>query len=325
MRSLRLAEVRGLLSQPDFQDWWAQLRAANDALEKARERHQAQLKEAALAELNSELEQQRAIDTLNLAGECEDAEATLGSEATGAENAAFLLVSQHEDLRIHVSEVWYRMGALEKSQEERQEAAQRPGAGKRAEEGLRTATRALQACQEEYQRLEARKRELWGRVEATWAKQAETALQMAEQKMRGKRLRAQAEAQFAVAEQRKAELERARAEAEKASNEVSAQKTRVARLLADAAQRFGCAAGDDFLYFRQRDHRGWSFCVALVEDGDSYNIEVRPLSVYSVEQKRGVTFLELARERAASADEGDKRFEEYFLSGRKGRAPAVGA
>jgi len=43
-----------------------------------------------------------------------------------------------------------------------------------------------------------------------------------------------------------------------------------------------------------------------------------------VEQKRGVTFLEPARERPASVDEGDKRFEEYFLQGRKGRASAVG-
>jgi hypothetical protein len=99
----------------------------------------------------------------------------------------------------------------------------------------------------------------------------------------------------------------------------------VARLLAEATTRFGCAAGEDFLYFRQKDHERWAFCLALVEDGESYNVEVHPLSIYSVEQKRGVTFLEPARERAASADEGDQRFEEYFLTGRKGRKAAVGA
>jgi hypothetical protein len=97
----------------------------------------------------------------------------------------------------------------------------------------------------------------------------------------------------------------------------------VARLLAEATTRFGCAAGEDFLYFRQKDQASWAFCLALVEDGESYNVEVRPLAIYSVEQKRGVTFLEPARERAASPDEGDKRFEEYFLSGRKGSRPAV--
>ena len=98
----------------------------------------------------------------------------------------------------------------------------------------------------------------------------------------------------------------------------------VERLLGEAATRFGCAAGEDFLYFRQKDHERWAYCLALVEDAESYNVEVHPLSIYSVEQKRGVTFLEPARERAASGDEGDKRFEEYFLQGRKGRASAVG-
>src|SRR5262249_7800151 len=133
------------------------------------------------------------------------------------------------------------------------------------------------------------------------------------------------EVRFQEAEELKGSAERSRADSEKASNEVSALRTQVARLLHEATAHFGCAAGEDFLYFRQKDHSSWSFCVALVEDGDSYNVEVRPLSIYSVEQKRGVTFLEPALERAVSADEGDKRFEEYFLSGRKGRAPAVGA
>src|SRR4051812_6515546 len=325
MRPVRLVEVRNLVSQPDFQDWWEQLRSALDDLQEAQSRWQQSLKDTAVSEFNAELAQKNAIDTLYRAGESEDAAATLNSEAADAENAAFQLVSQYEDLRIHVSEVWYRLGALEKSVDERQEAAAAPGTGKKAEDALRTAVRAHGAAQEEYERLAVRKREVWERVEATWARQAEASLRMAEAKMRSRRVRAEAEARFGDAERLKANSERSRAESERASNEVSALRTQVARLLADATTRFGCAAGEDFLYFRQKDHQSWAFCVALVEDGDSYNVEVRPLSIYSVEQKRGVTFLEPARERAASADEGDQRFEADFLSGRKGRRPAVGA
>src|SRR3954471_5127854 len=172
MRPVRLSEVRKLLSQTDFQDWWEQLRSVLDDLQKAQNRWHQSLRDAAVSELTAELAQKNAIDTLYRAGECEDADATLSSEATDAENAAFQLVSQYEDLRIHVSEAWYRLGALEKSVEERKEAAAAPPSGKKAEEALRTAMRAQDAAQEEYERLAARKGEVWERVEATWGRQA---------------------------------------------------------------------------------------------------------------------------------------------------------
>lgn len=322
MRPVRLSEVRKLLSQSDFQDWWEQLRAVLDDLQAAQHRWHQSLRDTAVSELTAELAQKNAIDTLYRAGECEDAAVTLSAEAADAENAAFQLVSQYEDLRIHVSEAWYRLGALEKSVDERKEAAGALPSGKK-EEVLRAALRAQGAAQVEYDRLAARKTELWERVEAIWARQAESSLRMTEAKMRGKRTRTEAEARFQDAERLKAQSERSRAESERTSSQVSSLRADVTRLLAEATTRFGCAAGEDFLYFRQKDQASWAFCLALVEDGESYNVEVRPLAIYSVEQKRGVTFLEPARERAASPDEGDKRFEEYFLSGRKGRRPAV--
>jgi hypothetical protein len=42
------------------------------------------------------------------------------------------------------------------------------------------------------------------------------------------------------------------------------------------------------------------------------------LGIYRAEKQRGVEFLEPAQE-ARRAEEGDQRFEEYFLKGRKGR------
>lgn len=325
MRPVRLAEVRSLVSQPEFQDWWSQLKAAHQALVRSQANYHDLLRDSALTEFNAELAQKTAIDTLYRAGECEDAAATLNFEATDAENSAFQVLSQYEDLRFHASDVWYRLGALEKSLDEKREAAAAPAAGKKAEEALKSVARTHQACNEEYERLEARKRALWERVESEWGRQAETSLRMAEHKMRGKRTRKEAEDEFQRAEQLKSDTEKCRIAAETASNQVSAANTAIARLLREATERFGCAAGEDFLYFRHKDDQRWAYCISLVDDADSYNVEVRPLSVYSVEQKRGVAFLEPARERPASTEEGDRRFEEYFLMGRKGRAPAVGA
>jgi hypothetical protein len=325
MRPVRLADVQSLISQPEFQDWWSQLTAAHQALRRAQDRHHELLRDAALSEFNAELSQKTAADTLYQEGEHEDAAATLNFEASDAENHAFQLLSQYEDLRIHASDLWYRLGALEKSLEEKREAAAAPGAGRKAEEALKAVMRAHQAGNEEYERLATRKKELWDRVESLWGRQAETSLKMSEHKMRAQRTRKRAERELERAEQLKRDTEKASAAAEAASNEVSAAKTAISRLLHEATLRFGCAAGEDFLYFRHKDHQRWAWCVALVDDPDGYNVEVKPLSVYSVEQKRGVTFLEPARERPASTEEGDRRFEEYFLKGRKGRAPAVGA
>src|SRR5262245_36563937 len=240
MRPVRLAELRSLISQPEFQDWWGQLRTTLEALSKAQARWQQSLKDTAISEFNAELAQKNAIDTLYQAGESEDLAAAMSSEAADAENAAFQLVAQYEDLRIHVSEAWYRLGAMEKSADERQEALRNAGStGKKAEEAMRSALRAVDSARQEYERQDARKRELWEKVEVAWGRQAEAALKMSEAKIRGKKVRADAEARFEDAESLKAGSERAKVDSERAANEVSALKGQVSRLMRDAAGRFG--------------------------------------------------------------------------------------
>src|SRR3954468_13745837 len=98
MRPVRLVEVRNLVSQPDFQDWWEQLRSTLDDLQSAQNRWQQSLKDTAVSEFNAELAQKNAIDTLYRACECKAAAASLSSEAADSENAAFQLVTQFEDL-----------------------------------------------------------------------------------------------------------------------------------------------------------------------------------------------------------------------------------
>ena len=107
-------------------------------------------------------------------------------------------------------------------------------------------------------------------------------------------------------------------EADSANRAREAGRAQVRELLLLAQQRFGCSAGEDFLYFRQKDNPKRAYCVSLVDDAKHFNIEVQSLSVYGVDRQRGVAFLEPARSEAPSPEEGDRRFEEYFLSGRKG-------
>ncbi len=151
---------------------------------------------------------------------------------------------------------------------------------------------------------------------------AEIGLLMAERRVQSRKVRAEAEGLFKQAEERKKRAGGLRTEAEGAAREREAAEEKLSQAGRAAAERFGCATGDEFAYFRQRDDPKAAWAVALIEDLSSYNIEVRPLSLYGVDQRRGVEFLEPAVEGKASDAEGDRRFEDYFLKGRKGRAPA---
>ena len=324
MKPKRLAEVRTLVAHPEFQQWWAELVSAREAASEAQERYDELLAQTTLMEFRAELTQKNAIDTLYRAGECEDSAASMLFEATELENRSFRVIAEFEEQRFKVSDLWYKLGASDKALEEARELhTKQPG--KRTEGELKLAERAQNAASAEYERETARKNRLWEEVERIWGKSAEVSLLVAEQRGRGRKVRKEAEGLFALAEQRKQKTKELRAEAEKASAAVAAAQAKTRELLDQARERFGCATGSDFLYFRQKDNQKLAFCIPLVEDHDSYNVEVKPLSIYSVERQRGVSFLEPARADTPSAEEGDKRFEEYFLTGRKGEVRSPGA
>ncbi|MFZ5470771.1 MAG: hypothetical protein ACOZIN_15175 [Myxococcota bacterium] len=318
MKQKRLAEVRALVAQPELQDWWAKLLAAREEARVAKERYDELLSQTILTEFRAELTQKNAIDTLHRAGECEDSAATLLFEATVLENQSFQAVSDFEEQRFKVSELWYRLGAAEKNLEDDRAAV--TAKAKKAEENVRSAERALRIATEEYERETAKKNRLWDEVERLWAKSAEVNLLVSEQRSRGQKVRKEAEKLFALAEERKLRTKELHTEADVANGAVEAAEAKIRHLHQEARERFGCAVGTDFLYFRQKESQKLAYCVSLVEDREGYNIEVKPLAVYSVERQRGVAFLEPARAEAPSVEEGDRRFEEYFLTGRKGEA-----
>lgn len=291
MKPKRVDEVVALIAQPEFQSWWAELQRARAELKRAQQRHEEMLSEASLTEFKAELLQKNAIDTLYRAGECEDAAATMMFEGTELENRSFRAVSDFEEQRFKVSEVWYRLGTAEKELDERREALA-VSKNKKTETELKAAEQAHRVAREGYDRETARKNQLWEEVERIWARSAEANLLVAEQRVRAKRIRREAEALFALAEERKQHSGILRAEAEKASALCQTTETALRAVLDQAQRKFECTAGADFLYFRYNEDQKLALCVSLIEDRDNYNVVLLPLSIHRVGRQRGVAFLE---------------------------------
>ena len=336
IKARRLGDVRQLVASPEFKGWWEGLLKVRVARDDARERHDELLSQAMLMDFRAELAQKNAIDTLYRAGELEDSAAKMAAEAQELDNASFKVVADFEEQRIHASEIWYRACAAEKQAEllredirvrrERLPTLASPALKKdleaevgKLEAELRRVERAHIQLSQENERELAVKNRLWEEVERIWARSMELALLMAERRAQGKKVRSEAERLFKQAEDRKQRAHKLRGEADAIAREREAAEARLAETMKEACERFGCSLGDEFTYFRQKESPKRAWCVALVEDSQHYNIEVKALSAYSIDQKRGVEFLEPAVEVRTSDAEGDRRFEEYFLKGRKGR------
>lgn len=324
MKAVRLGDLRELLQGAPFAAWWAEYSQAIAALVEVRSRYEDLHAQAELMELRAELAQRSAIDTFSAAGEAEDAAGTAGAEAHANENRALELVGSYEDQRFRTSDLWYRLGGAERTLEERREAA--AAAARAAESARGKAQAALEQAERQHQVLrdeygvEDRKRAgLWDEVEAAWDRSFERSLLAAEHGQRSRRIRRDAERLFKEAEERRARARQLEADATAARFEHAATAQRQFDLLARAAAQFGCASGHRWLYFRRADDKRAAWAIALSDDPDGANIEVKALGIYSVSRQKGVAFLEPAREGLPlTVEEGDRRFEEYFLGPRRG-------
>ncbi|MHB8416875.1 MAG: hypothetical protein ACYDCL_02295 [Myxococcales bacterium] len=336
MKVKSLMEVRELVGSADFLGWWQELSQARAAEAEAEDRFDELLTQSTLLDFRAELAQKNAIDTLYRAGACEDAAAKLVADATDVENRSFEVVAAYEEHRFRVSEIWYRLGAAEKALEElrergtaaktalgaeggdraRRREAEAAVAG--AEVDLRKAEREHRQIHDDYERETQRKLRLWDEVERMWASSAEMNLLVSEKRAEGRKIRKRAERLFKEAEERKTRSKALRAEADQKSGERAQHAARREQLLRGARERFGCAVGEEFLYWRQREDQSGAHCVSLIDDSEDYNIEVKALGIYRAEKQRGVEFLEPSHEKRR-VEEGDQRFEDFFLKGRKGR------
>ena len=329
MQAKSLAEVRELVQSQEFRGWTDELAKSVAAEAAAAEHFDELLTQSTVMDFRAELAQKNAIDTLYKAGECEDAAARLLAEATDIENRSFEVVATFEEQRLKVSEIWYRMGSKEKSVVELRDRtaalreAKKEGEAAEAEANLRKTEREHRQIHADYERETQRKTRLWEEVERMWAQSAELNLVVAEKRLQGRKIRARAERLFREAEERKASGKNLRVEADRESSTRGAYQSRIQELLRDARERFGCAVGDEFLYWRQREDKDGAYCVPLIADSENYNIDVRRLSIYRLQRQRGVEFL--APVPAVDVPLAEGRVEEFLLSGRRGvRRPEPG-
>ncbi len=324
MKSVRLGELRELLQSAAFGAWWTDWQRAVAAVREARARHEDLRSQSELMALRSELAQRAAIDAFSRAGDAEDEGTRWTAEAQAQENRALELVGEYEEQRFRTSDLWVRLGGADKLLEERHDAAagkarDRARARGVAEAALRDAERQHQIIGEEYAAADRKRARLWEEVEAAWAASFERSLVGAEHGHVARRIRRDAERLFKEAEERRSRAKQLAAEADAAARELRDAEARHAGLLSAARVKLGCVPGTSFLYWRHKDDKRSAFALALADDPEAANLEVKALAIYTVGRQRGVTFLEPARDGlGVSADEGDRRFEEYFLGPRKG-------
>lgn len=304
-----------MVASPDFLEWWDQLVAARTAVARAEAQREELLAQLTLTEFRAELTQKNAIDTLYRAGEHEDGAARLLAESTALENRGFPGVAAFEEQRFKASEIWYRLGAAEKALDDAKEQG-------RAASELEPLERRYRLLSDEYEREMAHRQRLWSDVEQLWASSTEISLITSEERVLARKVRRAAEALFGLAEERKKQAQALKVEVDASATAVDEAHERLAAVRRKAKDLFGASVGTEFLYFRHRDDQRQAFAISLVDDREAYNVEVKALAVYSVDRQRGVGFLAPARGAQVSPEEGDRRFESYFLTGRKGSAAA---
>jgi hypothetical protein len=329
MKPVRLGELRELLQDAAFGAWWTEWQRAAAAVRDARARHEDLVAQSELMAHRSELAQRAGVDAFSRAGAAEDEGTRWTAEAQERENRALGLVGEYEEQRFRTSDLWVRLGGAEKNLEDRRAArgkGPRDGGRGRSESTLRELERQHQLAGEEYAAADRRRSKLWEEVEAAWAASFERSLLGAEHALVARRIRRDAERLFAEAEDRRSRAKQLAAQSVEAARELREAQARQTALLARAREQLGCVAGEAFLYWRHRDDKRSVFAVALADDPDGANIEVKALGIYLVGRQRGVAFLEPARDGlVATAEEGDRRFEEYFLGPRKGTRREEGA
>jgi hypothetical protein len=206
--------------------------------------------------------------------------------------------ARHEELVAQAEMMELRS---EKHLEEAREALAAAAQGKprtQAEQALREAEKEHERTRGEYEAFDGRRHKLWDEVEEAWSKSCERALLAAEHGVMARQVRREAERLFKEAEERRTRAKALRADAEAAGRERADTDRKRVELLRVAAERFGCMAGDGWLYWRHKDDKRSAVAVSLADVPEGANLEVRALGIYTVGLQRGIGLLEPAREGA---------------------------
>ncbi|HUU00647.1 MAG TPA: hypothetical protein VM425_04305 [Myxococcota bacterium] len=337
MKSFWLREVTAILDKDEFRKWWKSLVELEQRLTAVRLRYDELLVQVNLMEFRAEFTQKGAIDALYLAGEYEDTAARLLADAAEIENKSYEAVANFESQRIHVSDLFSQMGAVEHrllsaEAEMRPRKLELQGAGQNGEreelERLLRRSEAevkkLQKDQREaaalYERENSRKMSLWEEVEHMWTRSLDINLGVSERRVKSKHARRESERLFKEAEQHKHKAKTLRSESEETKKKTDEIKLSIEDLRSSARKLFGCLVGEEFLYWPRRENINEVYCVPVNDHAEGFNIELRAKNIYLIHRQRGVEFIEpLPPEDETQADE-DKRIDDFFWSGRPSRA-----
>ena len=326
MRAVPLRELRALIESAPFAAWWGDFWRALAAEREVQARHLAIAAEHRRAELEADLAQRQAVDTFSEAGHADEVAARVGAESQAHEVEALEKVGRFEEQRFRTSDLWYRVGGMERTLEVRREQLtaanrlQQDGEKARtaSEAAVRVAERQLKVLQDEYAQEDRKRSRAWDEVESAWEKSFERSLVAAEHSTRARRIIREADQLFREAEEKRARARRFHEQAEEGARLADEAVGSRGALVEDARGRFGCVCGDAFLYWRHPDDPQVAWALALCDDLTGWNLPVRAREVYMVGRVRGAAFLEAAREGLPlSVERGDRRIENYFLGARK--------
>jgi hypothetical protein len=334
MKVFWLREVQAILAREDFQSWWQLTADAEKKLAALQAREDELLAQGKLVTFRAELTQKRAIDILYNAGEYDDKAAKLEAESSEIENRSYEAVANFETQRIAVSDLFSRMGALEhaflnvqsevrtlktsmegvKDKVEREEFSRLL---KRKETELARAQQDFRASSDGYERENNRKIRLWEEVEQMWSRSLDVALSAKEYRVNSKRIRQESELLFKEAEMQKLKAEALLRETDEAIQKRKELTHAMDEHRVSSSRLFGCLVGEEFLYFPRRENNAETYCVPIHDFGTGFNIELKAKTIYLINRKRGVEFIEPLPPPGVIREEEDHRIGDFFVVGRK--------
>ncbi|MCX7958250.1 MAG: hypothetical protein N3B13_04320 [Deltaproteobacteria bacterium] len=336
MKAKYLKEIKNLLESSVFKEWWARYNEKQKEILNITSEIDNKMAEENNHRFNANLFQKRALDRIEESSQMDALAAKWIAEASDMDNKSYEAVARFESKRVEVSELWFKVGALDHELEtikteintlrerlsaasDRQEVINLRTTLKNKEQALESLNKEFARVSEIYEREAAKKKKLWEEVEMIWGISIEYNLKVAEAQAKSKKYKRDAERLLResnyfsrMAAEKQVEQEQLIAEREK-------DKKYIEELLRLAREKFECIAEDEFLYWQQKENAQLIYCVPLITDLDNYNIEIRALCIYQVDRSKGVSFIEpLAGDRKRISEEEDSRIDDFFLKGRKG-------
>lgn|GEM_PF-689517 len=288
--------VYEVLSSGAFADWLDNLDAARNDRKRARARHDELLTQVNLLEFRAELAHRNAIDTLEEANFLEDESATLANEAAELENASFELVSQFELQRDRTTKKWEALGAIDVMIEE----AEAKDANYEAE---RLKKKRIKV-NEEYEREDRKKQQLWSEVNTMWERSIDRDLALKEKQQKSKLVRAEAERLFQKYDGEAQQAAALKKDAEKMAADREASEQRFDGLMEEAREKFSCILHNDFLYWISREDNQYVYCTPLIDDKENYSVPLDVGQIYRCHHSAGIDGLERIVDIPSASTEG---------------------